>query len=136
MALFGVTTSSHEAALEFVKKTNERLNNHNLVKNPFIGKIKTVNYQDRVLHIVSMRPVYFNFTPYCWALAICMFVIKGFTWSWLCLPGIILGCVGIFWSKYFYRWLFIKGLKKAGYPGDIKNISTSEIIEGVIFKEG
>lgn len=134
MGIFGIITDNNMSATLFIEETRKRLANSNLIKNPFIGKIKTFELDNNLLlHIVSMKPIYFNFTIFGWIIAASIFFIWGL--NWFILPGILLGCVGIFWSKYFYRWLFIKGLKRAGYNGVIKKIDNTQVIEQMVDEE-
>ena len=132
MAVFGVLVDPGLEVLDFVAKTNHRLEDSNLVKNPFKGGIKTVLHDGRLLCVVSMRPVYFNFTVFGWLLAASVFFIWGVSW-WI-LPGVILGSLGIFWHKSFFLFMMKKGMRKAGYTGQFKEINANTIIEYAIIK--
>jgi len=127
MVLFGLETNKEEKLTKFVRDTNERINDNNMVKNPFTGKVTTKNLPDnRMLHIVEISPIYMNFTIFGWLLCFIFFFLRGFTW-WLA-PGIVLGCLGIFWTAPFFRMMYKKGMRKAGYLNDVKSIKHKEII--------
>jgi hypothetical protein len=50
---------------------------------------------------------------------------------WLIIPG-VLSLTGFFWSASFYKWVFRKGLKKAGYAGRLEFISAARALREVL----
>lgn len=134
MALFGLITEEDNKAKEFATETKERLENNNLIKNPFKSSIRqfiiSENDKLKILFVVYIEPVYFNFSVFGYLLAFGVFVIWGLT-PWL-IPGIALGLLGFFWGADFYYLMFRVGLRKKGYKGHIKRIRYKGIIEKVL----
>ena len=56
--------------------------------------------------------------------------LGGLTW-WV-LPGALLGCFGVFWTRNFFYFMCVKGLRKAGYRGPVVMLKPKAIIEAVI----
>lgn len=129
MAIFGVEIKDYDDRVqELVVETNVRLQDTNLMKNPFRGGIK--GYPGS-MYVLMLEPIYFNFTWFLWLAAGALYFFLGLTY-WL-IPPVLLGCLGIFWSKYFYYFMFKRGLKKKGYTGKTKLLSTAETLKRVVF---
>lgn len=128
MATFGVEVTNCGEAYNFFSETRERLQSNSLVKNPFKGEIKK---RDN-MYIINIEPIYINFTPLVWALAIGGYFITGFHWWHYGL--IAVGCLGIFWTKYFFYFFLKKGLKKKGYTGKTKLINKEDVIKKGVFE--
>lgn len=129
MVIFGVITKNEQIITDYIQATNTRLSEVNMVNNPFHGNVKTKELKDgRILHIVTMKPLYFNFTIYGWLITAGILVMSG-GWNFWALPGIILGCLGFFWTAPFYKFMYQKALKKAGYRDKIEKATNIEIIE-------
>lgn len=128
MAIFGVETEEDALVQELVVETNVRLQDTNLIKNPFRGGIK--GYPDS-MYVLMLEPIYFNFTWFIWVAAIGLYFWLGLSY-WL-IPPAILGCLGIFWSKYFFYFMFKMGLKRKGYRGKTTLLSTAETLKRVVF---
>lgn len=127
MTLFGLVTPKNQVVDSFMIDTNRRLQG-TLLKSPFNGKI--ISYP-KGLHVVSITPVFFNFTFYGWMGAAGIFMVWGLT-NWL-IPPVILGMCGFFWTKYFFQLMLKLGLRKAGYKGQIDFVAGNTIIEMVVF---
>jgi hypothetical protein len=137
MATFGVVVEPVPAVEEFITKTKTRLLDNNMVRNPFRGDIKTLFYTDTTVKkivLIYMRPLYMDFSIFGWITLFSTWYIWGFIW-YLFIPGLLVGCSGIFWRKEFYYYIFKLGLKKAGYTGSIKLISSKDILEKIYFSE-
>lgn len=127
MALFGITTDLNYITTNFVTDTNNRLKEKNLLKNPFKGWATSITREEgKMLHIVNISPLYFNYPIFGWVLAGMMFMFNGLTW-WM-LPGVILGSLMIFWLSPFYIMIYKAGLRKAGYKGKTKIVKHKDII--------
>ena len=126
MAILTFRTENDAVVEKFIKETQDRLTNPNLVKNPFHSKIIWFKNKEDITYILAIKPVYFNFTHYIWLIIFAwLFVFK--RWSnWLILP-MFLGCLGIFWSKSFYQFMLTKGLRKSGYKGKITFLDFEKI---------
>lgn len=123
MAILGIVVENSKESYNFFSETRERLQDTNLVRNPFKGEIK----KRGDMFVVSICPIYINFTPVVWGLAVVGALVFGIHWWHIALAGI--GCLGIFWTKYFF-YIFLKmGLRKNGYKGKIKLLGKKEIIE-------
>ena len=130
MALFGAITLNEDSAASYVTKTNEKFSDYNIVKNPFKGSIITKDIGDgELLHVVNISPLYFAYPIFGWLAVFIVFFMGGFRWNWLMLPGIILGSLCIFWTKYFYMLIYKIGIKKNGYKGKLRFIRNTKVIE-------
>lgn len=137
MAVFGLILDNLETTKNFIKMVEENSKTNNVVLNPFTTKLKTVKldpFMDRnkILVIVSIKPVYFNFTIIGWFMMIGSFFIWGL--SYYALPGFILGSLGIFWRKEFYRFMFKLGLRKKKYAGRCENADLDYILDETVFR--
>ncbi len=134
MVVFGLITEDNQIIQDFINDTNKRLDNNNLVKNPFVGKVYGFKINEtQLLHIVIINPIYFNVTYFGWLYVIGVYFILGLTY-WL-IPGFILGSMGIFWALCFYRYIYKKGLVKAGYLGYIEHMQKDGIIENIMMNK-
>ena len=133
MALFAVQTRSQnlldrDVIVKFFDYTAERLKSPNPYKNPLKGKVR--KYINKEIFVVNMEPLYFNFSWFGWPIAAGALLIGGFGW-WV-IPGLLLGCFGVFWSRKFFYYICVKGLRKAGYNGPVEMLNYKQIIEGVV----
>lgn len=130
MVVFGVLTERNDIVASYVSTTNAKLKEANMLLNPFEGDVRLVKQEKGDdLHIVNISPLYFNFTIFGWFFVLAVFFFNKFHFSWLMIPGIILCCLGIFWMKMFYVFIYKKGLRKIGFKGKIKIISNEEVIK-------
>lgn len=57
---------------------------------------------------------------------------KGFVFSWwLLLPALLVGS-HVVETRYFWYFFFVRGLRKAGYKGRVKLLSSSELFDRVV----
>lgn len=137
MVVFGVITNLSDTAIKYVGNVNKKLSISNYIQNPFIGTVKTLLIKDkehlRNLHIVSIKSMYPNFSIFSWPIAIIILITFGFNWAFYL--AFLLSLLGFFWTKYFYIWVFNKGLRKAGYHLPIKVVNSNYIIEKLYLKE-
>ena len=130
MAMYGMMLEKQDAVSKWIAQTNERTKEESFLKNPFKTKMKFWLRKKEVLLLIDIQPLYFNFTIFGWLLAVGTLIAFGFGW-WL-IPGIVLGCLGVFWTADFYFLMAKLGLRKAGYTGKVKRLKLSEIIREVI----
>jgi hypothetical protein len=133
MTLFAIRTRSRnrldrDVVEKFIDDTAERLKNPNPYTNPLKGSIRKCLAKETF--VISMEPLYFNFTPYFWLTTAVGILFWGFT-PWLLIP-VSLGCLGVFWSKHFFYWVCVRGLRKAGYVGPVMILNNKQIIERLI----
>lgn len=129
MATFAIDLTENDESTKFFVDTQQRLETNNFVKNPFRGGVRKITGS---MYLVYLEPVYFNFTPFIWVIVGALLFYKGWTW-WLIIP-MVLGSLGIFWSKYFFYYMLKLGLKKAGYKDKVKLVSLSDFIKKVYFE--
>ena len=130
MAIIGLELEENNIINDFIVTMQDRLKSNNLVKNPFNTKCYMSSKDGIKLFILSIDPVYFNYSIFGWIISFGAFVLKGFSW-WL-LPGIVLGSLGVFWSSHFYYYMLRFALKKKGYTGSILRLNQEEIIKRLI----
>jgi hypothetical protein len=110
-----------------IKKINENLKGSNIIKNPFMGFIKTFNVEDQTLIIIKMQPLYFNFPIFLLLGGIGSGLVFGLLW-FTTLP-ICMGSLSIFWSPIFFRTMFNLSLRKIEPKPEITYIKQSEALE-------
>ena len=133
MAMFAIETDDSSIVQDFCRDTDKRLFNSDMVKNPFIGKVKTIKQKDKLLSIFDMRPVYPNFTAYVgipMAVVMALFV---HSYIWFIFPFALL-MAGYFWNPSFMFWMAKKGIKHAGYTGPIKRVSLEDALRQFVWK--
>jgi hypothetical protein len=86
---------------KFVRDTNARLSSDNVVSNPFRGEIKRVG---KDLFVVSMSPIYADFSWMGFLFGIPMIIFLGFS-LWLIIPSIILLSHILFMKEFYYLML-------------------------------
>lgn len=127
MATFGVKLKIDQKARDFFLSSRDRLQENNMVKNPFTGNI--VLFED--LAVVHMKPVYLNFPKY--VLLTTIFLMLGFGFRKWMIPFFVISLFIVFWSTFFYYPVLYKGLRKVGYNGKISLVWPRKIIEEVFF---
>ena len=137
MAVFAFIAENNQIIDDYMLSVKKKLSSNSLIKNPFIGGIKdmvinTKNGEIKVMYIVKMTPIYFNFTQYIWLFAFGSYIIFGFNAvTWIM---VALACLGIFWSKWFFYGMFKLGLHKKGINyKSTKLISTNDVLEYIIW---
>lgn len=133
MATLGIETETNIGVNVFMQQSNERLQNDNIVKNPFNGRIKKIySNKGKDSYVIIMNPIY----PRIYLIGLFLMVVPlfftGFYVSWWLLPGAIIFSLGIFWSKIFVLLGLFIGLRKHGYKGKVKYLSNNEIIRRMV----
>ena len=128
--IFAFETKPTMALLRFVRDTNNRLSKHNIVKNPFEGRIyliPKVRGEEHLTYVVDMEPVY----PKVWIFGLIMLAfavaLTGQINSWAIFPLLIFSA-GVFWTRYFYILMLTLGVRKAGHKDKLKIITSMEIM--------
>lgn len=128
MALFGVMTENNDKTDQFFKDMEVKFREDNLIKNPFKARVKK---SKRGFHVISMTPLYPNFSLYAWLGAFALVFIAGWT-PWVFIP-VLFGMTGIFWSSYFFFFMAKLGLRKKGYDGPVVYMKNKEIVSKTFF---
>ena len=135
MAIVSVLTENNEAVDQYIELMKERMSSNSVLLNPFKTAFKTamVNHNGKEvyqLNLLLIEPVYPNVSVLGWFGAVSWFWLWG--WSGWIIPFIIVGLLGVFWSKYFYTLIFYLGIRKAGYSGRYKMLTTSDALGKLI----
>lgn len=128
MTIFGVKVEDWKKCETFFKEMSKKFKDNNLVRNPFVGKVKRIGD----VYVVGIEPIYINFTPYVWMLGGATLLLWGFNWFHFVIIGV--GSLSIFWSKYFFYYMLKRGLRKNGYKGKMKLLTNKNIVDGWILK--
>lgn len=128
MAVFGVKINLCSSALRFINLTNKRLLVDDMLKNPFKGRI--ICFGD--LCYITITPIYTNLSIIGLVSMIISILVFGPIFNWLFIIGSLIALSGVFWTKQFFFIMFKYGLRKAGYAGEIKLLSTLKTLEGVV----
>ena len=127
MTTFGIETDNNQAVYKFIEETNERLQVENFVKNPFKGKIVLVEQEETIKAGIHIEPIYPN-PFYLGAVAtLGLILLKGFT-LWSLIP-LTLVLIGFLHTNIFFYIMMKQGLKKAGYKGKTKFITSDKVVE-------
>jgi len=128
MPVFGVEAKECKEVINFVIETNKRLKEENLVKSPFNGMV--VNKGDFLA--VLIEPIYINLPFYISLIGATFSIILNIrSILYFAILSIFI-LLNIFWTSYFYYFLFTKGLKKNGYKGKLKYIGAKELAKRLI----
>lgn len=106
--IFGIQIEENQAVRDYLSKTAERLSNMNLVKNPFNGRIISI---EPGCYAIDMKPIYPDISYLGFFYLMIVFFFFGKSGWWL-VPGIAIAALHIFWSKYFYFYILKVGMKK------------------------
>lgn len=134
MVFFAIETDKNAAIKEFMAETDKRLQNSNIVQNPFMGftyLLETV--RDKYTYVIKMAPVY---PPVYWGgilgVIVTLVLAGGLTW-WLT-PSVLIMSAGIFWSKPFFYSMLKYALQRKGYKGPMRIIDNDTIITKLVHK--
>jgi len=130
MAVFGVRVKDSPTTKEFFSNADEKLQDENLVRNPFKGGVRKIGD----LYIINMEPVYMDFSPFIMLSALATYLVWGFRWWTISL--MCLSLIRVFWSRYFFYFFLRRGLKKKGYDDKIKLVKLKDIIKEGFFENG
>lgn len=126
MAVFSIQLDNNEM-IDYLRDCNYRLQNNNLLENPFRAKICDI--KDNT-YIIRMLPVYPPAYILGFVSLIPMLLFFGFKW-FLIFP-LIITLSGVFWSKWFFYFMLRIGLRKKGYNGKIRLLGNNEMMERVL----
>jgi hypothetical protein len=64
-----------------------------------------------------------------------LFVVLAFLFSraWLLIPALLFFFTYIFFSSYWFAWVFKRALRKEGYEGPVKVLNYDSALRGVVF---
>lgn len=131
MVLFAMRTGNSRDVERWLSQTIARSKEENMLRNPFNMRFKKVRTKKGLLLVFEVKPLWPNVTFFGWLIAFTLFVLLGPSfWVW---PGIVLGCLGYFWTSEFFYLMSKLGIKKAGYSGEFKRVRLSKVVEEVMF---
>jgi len=128
MPMFSTEFEYDEKLIQYVSITNEKLQNNNVLINPFRGNIKV---KENML-IVDMTPLYPNPVILGIFAVIPIIIFNGFQFSfWLVIPGLfLLGTIPH--TSWFMFNALKRGAKRYGYTGKMKMISSKEVLRRIL----
>ena len=108
----------------FLEKVDKHLQTDNVFKNPFVKshvvRIATNRY------VIVQNPGYVNIAPYGFLLMFGCWLIWGFNWGLF--PGAIIALTGLVFTKQYFYLNFWLGLRKLGFRGKTKLLSTNDLL--------
>lgn len=135
MSIFALIVE--KGGVNIINKIKEHLKETNFIKNPFVAKTKTIFVMEKnkavQAEIIDIKPVYPNVTLFVALIGFAGFMLSGL-WGFLLVMFIAL-LLSLFWTKYFYIFMFKRSLRKGNYKGPIRILSPGEIIQEVYFNE-
>jgi len=131
MAILATKLKDSKEVVEFFLKTKDRIQEGNIVKNPFYGDVHRTKLKDLSLYIVKIEPIYFPFPVLLLVPAFVIFVLWG--WSWFVIIPLFMSCLSFFWTSFFFKLMLKKGLQKAGVKQKIIFLEHTDIINEVVF---
>jgi hypothetical protein len=128
MVTFGIVAQQHPFLQAYLEDTDERLQNVNMITNPFKGFCKVMPLKKpNILAVIKIDPIYMDVSLIGILGILGIYMIWGFTW-WM-LPFILIALSHYFYTTAFYVWMFKKGLIKTGYKPAFQVINPSQIVE-------
>lgn len=128
MSNFFIKIEENETSNRFIEETNARLQDHDLVKNPFYGGLKKVTLNDNTYLNVSITPIWpvtpFRIMGLLFTVGAALF--RGLS-LWL-LPGLIMLSITFLWSELFIYLMLRAGFRKNGYTKSINKVRSKELI--------
>lgn len=124
MAFFGVRVDDCVITRSFFNRVSLHMKIGNLVTNPYVGGVKNL---EKGLYGIIMDPVYPKFYYIGFLFLLASVLLTWNVFSWWNLPGLLLSCLGFFYSKYFFFFMLVIGLKKAGYNGKTRLVGLNKL---------
>lgn len=123
MAVFAVEAEPDPTIVNFFIDTNRRLQGNNLLRNPFVGGIFWPGEGN--IFVFVMDPIWPRFFYFGWLWAIGAIVLGvPLAWVW---PGVVIGCLGFFWSGAFMYIMLRIAIKKAGYKDRVRMVKLADV---------
>lgn len=114
----------------FFMDVKKRMEESDLVKNPFRGRLDMVSTEKEIITVIVLDPFYPDIIPKIG------FFLAGvsalFGWWVLFSAGLFLGATYLLWTEKFYFWVLKRARKKQGLSGSIKRLGDKEAWEGVM----
>lgn len=129
MVVFALETEGVEDVRAFARELNGKLLQPDVFAHPFKGAAHLYPGVDDALLIVVIEPLY----PPIWIGSLLGFAAS-FLFSWYFLiPTLPLALTALLWTRPFYRWLLVKGLKKrAGVGLRVRNVRMADAVKRVL----
>lgn len=129
MVVFGIdvkgkTLGDDVLAQVFMEKADEKLQDKNFFRNPFL-KSHIVRVEKK-RYVLCMNPGYPSFHWYGIILTLGLVLIWG--WGWWCYPSALFSLTGLIWTKYFFYGSLWLGLRKKSFEGKMRLLGTDELL--------
>jgi len=130
MVFFGVELEGTSEVMKFISDTKQRLTNPHIAKNPY--KEAEIMYLPNTL-VYYAKPVYLLFPLYASiSIGVLTFLFAGLNYSIGYIIALVFLSLSFFWTKWFSYPMLKIGLKKAGYNGKVKLLSTEELFKRLL----
>ena len=133
MANFIIQADNKQKIEEFMQQFNQKINNNDLVVNPFYGCMNRLkdNY-----YLLSIDPIYpragFNYIAIPLTVVPFLFAQRFTLWM---LPGLIIFSINILWSRLFFYIMLKIGLRKFGYTGKCSYVFNTKKLDNAIIQQ-
>ena len=129
MTIFGIRIKDNDDALDYLLTIDEKLKGDNIIYNPFIGQIKAFKSLEDIICIISIRPIYADFSYFGYIMLIGSYI---FYFNYLIIIPAILICLShFFWTRYFYYSVLMFMFHKKRL-GQIVLISDTELLGEIL----
>jgi len=126
MALLSLLVEKSLKEKKFFDSIKTRLEEHDMVKNPFTGRMTTIHQTSQSIVLLLLEPLYPMVIPL--AGLFLSFVGLLFGWKVLFIGGLLIASLVVFWSARFFFFMLKRGRKKAGLTGKIKLLSHKDAL--------
>jgi hypothetical protein len=133
MSFVGVEVETGEVSSRFFNEVNDRLKDPNVLKNPFVNS--KVHFFDGKFHIVEMNIIFPDPSLF-FAVLGGIFLAASYFFSFMIIAAgtmFVLTNLFVFLFSPLFPYFFLRiGLRKAGYRGKIKRVSSEKIISRLL----
>lgn len=127
MAIFGLEVDNTLRLNRIVKKLNHKLENPNMLKNPFTGYVK-IYKTDKPFLFVYLKLVWNNPIYITLMLIGGLYIAFGFRITWVHILLFPMAFGSFMFTKMFLRLALRYTLVKEGYKGRLKNMKEEDLL--------
>lgn len=134
-----VVTIETEVNLEgkdvlFFNKLNERLQDNNFIRNPFINEVRLLYIRNnKHIWVSTLEPIYPVYIPFFLFIS-SLFLLPIFNYNWITIGlSVIALCICALWSKYAFQVFFYLGLRRNSYRQSIRFLSSNQLIKEMVY---
>jgi len=127
MAIFALNIENKDSINLAVSSLKKKLENPNIMKNPFKGFVKKVGNDNPYL-FVYLEHIFFKSYLFYYIVGLPLFAINGFTWHWtyyFMIPAVLMSFIE---SKYFMTIALWFYFRKFGYKGKFKLMKDKDLL--------